>query len=298
MTAVSGNEGASWTDGWYWSGDGIRLHWREIGIGEGRPMVLCIPGLTRTARDFDALGERLAPDWRVVAVDLRGRGDSAWPKDSLTYVPLSYLLDFRLLIEAAAIGRFVVVGSSVGGALAMQLTTGHGAMIAGAVLNDIGPDIEPAGLQRLRANVGRQANWPTWVHAARDLAVRNGERYPDWELGEWIGFAKRLCRLSASGRVVFDYDARIAEPFRLPHGDAGIDLWTALDGLRDVPVLSLRGERSDVLSRATQAAMAKRLPDLRVVEVPGVGHAPTLAEPVAVAAVDALLNDVMRGERQ
>lgn len=298
MTAASGNMGREdgWTDGWYWSGDGIRLHWQEMPGPADRPVLLCIPGLTRTAADFEALGERLAGQWRVVAVDLRGRGESAWPRDSLTYVPMTYLQDLRLLIEAAAIGRFVVVGSSIGGVLAMQMTTGHRAMMAGAILNDAGPEIEAAGLARLRANVGRQGSWPTWVHAARDLAARNAGLYPEWQLPDWLGFAKRLCRLSGSGRIVFDYDPRIAEPFRLPHGDAGSDLWAAFAALRGVPVLSLRGEQSDLLSRATQAAMQARLPEMTVVEVPGVGHAPTLSEPVAVAAVAAFLERVLRGE--
>nr|WP_310525070.1 alpha/beta hydrolase [Polymorphobacter sp.] len=285
-----------WTDGWYWSGDGLRLHWRELPGPVERPVLLCIPGLTRTAADFAALGERLAGQWRVVAVDLRGRGESAWPKDSLTYVPMTYLLDLGRLIEAAGIGRFVVLGSSIGGVLAMQMTTGHRAAMAGAILNDVGPEVEAAGLARLRANVGRQGNWPTWVHAARDMESRNAGVYPDWGLGEWLGFAKRLCRLSGSGRIVFDYDPRIAEPFRLPHGDAGSDLWAAFAALQGVPVLSLRGAQSDVLAPATQAAMLARLPEMTVVEVPGVGHAPTLAEPVAIAAVDAFLERVLRGE--
>lgn len=290
--------GQGWTDGWYWSRDGLRLHWRDYAGPRDRPTLLCIPGLTRTAADFDALATRLAGQWRLVAIDLRGRGDSAWPKDSLTYVPLSYLLDLRLLIEAAGIRRFVAIGSSIGGVLAMQLTTGHRATMAGAILNDIGPDIEVAGLARLRANVGRQGNWPTWVHAARDLGSRNNDVYPDWGLVEWLAFAKRLCRISASGRIVFDYDPRIAEPFRLPHGDAGSDLWAAFAALASLPVLSLRGERSDVLSAATQQVMAARLPQLQVATVPGVGHPPTLAEPAAVAAVDALLTRVLAGEAE
>lgn len=285
-----------WTDGWYWSGDGLRLHWRELPGPTDRPTLLCIPGLTRTARDFEALGNRLAGHWRVVAVDLRGRGDSAWPKDSLTYLPLTYLGDLHLLLEAASIERFVVLGASVGGQLAMQMAVAHHGMMAGAILNDIGPVVETAGMARLRANVGRAANWPTWVHAARDLAVRNAGLYPQWQLPDWLTFAKNLCRLGPSGRITFDYDPRIAEPFRLPHGDAGLDLWAAMAALRDVPVLSIRGERSDVLSRTSQAAMAAHLPQLRVVQVPGIGHAPTLSEPAAVAAVDALLAAVLAAQ--
>ena len=285
-----------WTNGWFWSRDGLRLHYREMAGPAGRPVLLCLPGLTRNSADFENLARRLAGHWRVVAVDLRGRGESAWPRDSLTYVPLTYLLDLGLLIEAAAIKRFVVLGTSLGGALALQLTTGHRAAMAGVILNDFGPFVEPAGLARLRANVGRVGNWPTWIHAARDLAQRNAANYPDWQLADWLGFAKRLCRLSVAGRIVFDYDPRIAEPFRLPRGDAGSDLWAAFDALAGLPVLSLRGAVSDVLSPATQAAMQARLPQTRVVQVPGVGHAPSLDEPVAVAAIDALLAEISRGE--
>ncbi len=285
-----------WTNGWFWSRDGLRLHYRDMPGPADRPVLLCLPGLTRNSADFESLARRLAGQWRVVAVDLRGRGESAWPRDSLTYVPLTYLLDLGLLIEAAGIKRFVVLGTSLGGALALQLTTGHRAAMAGVILNDFGPFVEPGGLARLRANVGRAGNWPTWIHAARDLAQRNAASYPDWQLADWLGFAKRLCRLSAAGRIVFDYDPRIAEPFRLPHGDAGSDLWAAFGALAGLPVLSLRGALSDVLSPATQAAMQARLPQMRMVEVPGVGHAPSLDEPVAVAAIDALLAEISRGE--
>ena len=285
-----------WTDGWFWSRDGLRLHYRDSGGGADRPVLLCLPGLTRNSADFAGLAAQLAGRWRVVAPDLRGRGESAWPKDSLTYVSLTYLLDIGQLLAAAQIGRFVVLGSSLGGALALQLATGHRADMAGVILNDFGPVVEPAGLARLRANVGRGGNWPTWIHAARDLAQRNAHSFPGWGLPEWLAFAKRLCRLSAAGRIVFDYDPRIAEPFRLPHGDAGSDLWLALDLLADLPVLSLRGQFSDVLSAATQAEMRARLPQMRMAVVAGVGHAPQLDEPVAAAAIDALLAEVLKGE--
>jgi pimeloyl-ACP methyl ester carboxylesterase len=282
-----------WQDGWYWSGDGLRLHWRELPGPLDRPALLCLPGLTRTARDFEGLGAALAGRWRVLAVDLRGRGDSAWARDTLTYLPLTYRHDVRLLLAAAKVDRFAVIGSSVGGQLALELTLAHREQMAGVLLNDIGPDMAPEGLARLRANVGRQGNWPTWIHAARDLMQRNGELYPDWGLADWLVFAKRLCRLTPAGRISFDYDARIADPFKLPHGDVGVDLWAALASLKGLPVLSLRAERSDVLSRAGQKAMAKRLPEMTMVEVPRVGHAPTLAEPVAAAAVEAWLQQVL-----
>ncbi len=289
----------AWADGWFWSGDSLRLHYRDWrpDTASERPALLCLPGLTRTAADFEALATRL-PDWRLVAPDLRGRGESAWAKDSLSYMPLTYMHDLRLLIEAAKLTRFVAIGTSVGGQLALQLATSHRDRLAGIVLNDIGPEIAPAGLGRLRANVGRGGNWPTWLHAARDLRARNHDVYPDWSLPDWLAFAKRLCRLSPSGRINFDYDPRIAEPFRLPGRDAGTDLWGTLGGLAGLPVLSLRGSRSDVLTPAIVARMAALVPGMVCVEVPNVGNAPTLAEPQAIAALDNFLAFDPTGRRQ
>jgi pimeloyl-ACP methyl ester carboxylesterase len=286
---------AGWQPGHVWSPDNVRLCWHDHlapTVPDGRPALLCLPGLTRNASDFGHLGDRLGADWRIIAVDLRGRGESGWARDSLSYVSLTYLRDLSLLIEAAGVQRFVALGSSLGGLLALRLTTAHRAAMAGVILNDIGPTIEAEGLARLRANVGRGGNWPTWVHAARDLGARNAAVYPDWGLHDWLAFAKRLCRISAQGRIILDHDPRIAEPFRLPHGDAGADDWAAFDSLAGMPVLSIRAERSDVLSAATQSQMARRLPGLRCVTVPGVGHPPTLAEPAVAAALSAFLDGI------
>lgn len=287
------------TDGWFWSHDNLRLHYREWPASpenSARPTLLCLHGLTRTAADFEGLADHLAGQWRIIAPDLRGRGESAWPRDSLTYVPLTYLLDLGRLIEAAHICRFVAIGNSVGGQLAMQLTTGHRAAMAGAILNDIGPVLEAEGIARLRANVGRSTNWLTFVHAARDLQSRNATIHPDWTLTDWLAQAHRLCRLSSTGRIIFDYDPRIAEPLRLPGADAGVNLWAAFKSLTGLPVLSLRGALSDVFSAETQDQMASRLPDLMVATVPRVGHAPTLTERVARAAIDQLLANVLERE--
>jgi pimeloyl-ACP methyl ester carboxylesterase len=294
---------AGWQRGFVFAADNVRLCWREhhaptvaSTAAAGRPALLCLAGLTRNGSDFAHLADLLGGQWRIIVPDLRGRGESGWPRDSLSYVPLTYLRDLSLVLDAAGVGRFVVLGSSLGGLLALRLTTAHRSAMAGVILNDIGPTIEPGGLQRLRANVGRGGNWLTWVHAARDLADRNAGLYPDWTLHDWLAFAKRLCRLSPQGRIVFDYDPRIAEPFRLPHGDAGADDWAAFHSLKGLPVLSLRAELSDVLSNDTQATMARRLPGMISVTVPRVGHAPTLAEPVAAAALVDFLNNIANGE--
>lgn len=281
---------AEWRDGVVFSADNVRLHWRDYPGGPSRPALLCLPGLTRNARDFHALALRHAGRRRVVAVNLRGRGESGYARDPLSYVPLTYVQDLERVIGAARMDRFAVVGTSLGGLLAMLLGVTERPRIAGALLNDVGPALEADGLARIRSQVGRGNGWPTWLHAARDIAARQAAVYPRWTITDWLAHAKRLCRLSAAGRVVWDYDARIAEPFRLLRGDdAALDLWQAFGALDGLPLLSLRGGLSDVLSAETQAAMARRLPGMAAVTVPDVGHAPTLDEPAAVAAVDAWL---------
>ena len=280
---------AEWSDGYWWSKDGLRLHYRDYGGGDdGRPPILCIPGLTRNARDFGALANRLAGQWRLICVELRGRGESAYAKDPMTYVPLTYLQDLEALIDELKLTRFVAFGTSLGGLLTMLLAATGSDRIAGAILNDIGPVVEPAGLARIRTYVGKQANWPTWLHAARGIQQGNFAVYPDYEIEQWLAMAKRLCKLTPAGRIVYDYDMKLAEPMKLP-GDAAIDMWPAFESLGGRPVLLLRGQTSDILSAATAAEMARRVDGLDYVTVPGIGHAPALDEAESVAAIDRLL---------
>jgi pimeloyl-ACP methyl ester carboxylesterase len=283
---------ANWSDGVWWSNDGLRLHYRDYPGNTSRPPILCIPGLTRNARDFEAVAARLAGDWRVISVELRGRGESAFAKDAMTYAPLTYLQDLEALIRELGLGRFVLFGTSLGGLMTMLLASADSERIAAALLNDIGPELEPRGLDFIRSYVGKPQNWPTWLHAARALAEAQRDRYPDWPIDQWLVYAKRLCRLTSGGRIVLDYDMRIAEPFRLPGGEAGVDLWPAFRSLAETPTLLLRGELSDLLSPATVARMQAEHPRLEVVEVPRVGHAPTLDEPESQAAIDRLLAKV------
>lgn len=280
---------ADYKDGYWWSNDGLRLHYRDYGGPSERPPILCLHGLTRNARDFEPVANRLAGKWRLICPEMRGRAESAYAKDPMTYVPLTYVQDIERLLADLAITRFVVFGTSLGGILTMLLAATRPGRVAGALLNDIGPVIEQAGLDRIKGYVGTGGSYPTWIHTARALAENNAEVYPGYRLEDWLGMAKRLYRLTSGGRIVLDYDMRIAEPLRMPGGEAGVDLWPALDALKDVPVLLLRGERSDLLSAATARQMAARLNHAELVTVPGVGHAPVLDEPVAVEAMDRLL---------
>lgn len=279
-------------DEFWTSRDGLKLHYRDYAARPdraGKPPILCLPGLTRNARDFASLADRLAGDWRVICPDMRGRGDSAYAKDSASYNPLQYVADVTELLDQSGIDRFVSFGTSLGGLMTLLMAATMPQRLAGALLNDIGPEIEAGGLARIGNYVGQGRSFPTWMHAARSLEEGQGPFYPDFEIADWLDLAKRVMVVSGNGRIVFDYDMKIAEPFREPSGAAPPDMWPTLAGLKDKPVLLVRGALSDVLSQATLARMAKALPQAEVVTLPRVGHAPTLDEPDVVAAIDRLL---------
>ena len=275
----------------FWSSrDGLRLHYRDYAGGAaGRPPVLCLPGLTRNARDFENLAARLAPEWRVLCPDLRGRGDSAYAKDSASYEPMQYVDDIELLLAEAQITRFVAIGTSLGGLLTMLLALRGADRIAGAVLNDIGPVLEPAWVARIRDYVGQGRSFPTWMHAARALQESHGRAFPTFDIAAWLAMAKRTMTLGQNGRIVFDYDMKVAEPFaRAPTGQ-DVDLWPAYQALAGRPLLILRGALSDLFAAATLDSMVQAIPGAEGVTLPDVGHAPTLDEPEAVAGVQRLL---------
>ncbi|MDF0487178.1 alpha/beta hydrolase [Sphingomonas sp. H39-1-10] len=274
---------------YWWSNDGLRLHYRAYPGREDRPPIICIPGLTRNARDFEDLAPRLAGEWRVIALDLRGRGESAYAKDPMSYVPMTYVQDIEALLAELGVSSFIAFGTSLGGILTMLLAGAARERLAGALINDVGPEIEPAGILRIRGYVGKSNTWPTWMHAARAVAESNADAFPDYTIEDWLVMAKRLYRVNSAGRIVLDYDMKIAEPFRVPGNEAGPDMWRALARLEGVPTLIVRGALSDLLSDATATRMAETLDLAELVTVPQTGHAPTLSEPVAVAAIDRLL---------
>lgn len=253
------------------------------------PPILCMPGLARNARDFEALAPHMAATRRVIVAEFRGRGDSAYAKDPMTYVPLTYVQDIVALFDEMGVTRFATVGTSLGGLVSMLLAATQPGRVAGAVLNDVGPELETAGLDRIRDYIGAGGSQPTWIHAARANADLNATIYPHYDIHDWLRVTKRTHRLTPEGRVVTDYDKQIAAPLRLPGGEAGVDLWPAYEALGDVPVLILRGALSDILSGAAAIRMTERLPNATLVEVPGVGHAPTMDEGDARVAIDAWL---------
>lgn len=280
---------SDYSDGFWQSRDGLKLHYRDYPGRSDRPPLICLHGLTRNARDFANLAARLSGEWRVICPEMRGRGDSAYAKDATTYVPAQYVEDLKELIDQAEIGRFVAIGTSLGGLVTMLAALQMPEKITGAALNDIGPLLEPQGLRRIATYVGQGRTFPTWMHAARAMEEAHRAAYPDFQIADWLAMAKRLMTLTSNGRIVFDYDMKIAEPFIGMEPDEQPDMWPCVDALAGRPILLLRGGLSDLLSDATLQRMKRQLPEAEAVTIERVGHAPTLDEPEAIAAIDRLL---------
>ena len=284
---------ASWTDRYWYSAEGLRLHYRDYEGPRDKPPIFCIPGLTRNVRDFEPVAERYAGEWRVLCVELRGRGESAPDPDPSRYTPHHYVADLLKLLDQEGIADAVFIGTSLGGICTMLLASTDADRIAGAMLNDIGPEIDQAGIDRIGGYVGREVTFESWDRAITELAERNREVFPKWAEGEWKRFAHRIMHETPDG-IRFQYDMRIAENFRAAtEGPQGAN-WHLYEALVGRPVAILRGELSDLLSQEVAEQMVERLArDAELVVVPAVGHTPNLEEPESQTAMDRLLDRVM-----
>lgn len=277
------------------SPDGLELYFRDYaGDDSGKTPVVCLHGLTRNSRDFEGLAPHIAAlGHRVIVPDMRGRGQSAYAEDSATYAVPTYIADVMALLEQEGIDRYVSVGTSMGGLMTMLIAQFAPAKIAGAVINDIGPVVDPRGIDKIKTYLGKGGSFPTWMHAARSLEEVHGASHPTFDTNDWITMAKRSMTLCNNGRIAFDYDMKIADPFNEADDNAvPPDLWPGFEALAGKPLLLVRGGVSEILSEETLAEMQKRAPDADTVVVPKAGHAPTLDEPEVRSAIDALLASV------
>jgi pimeloyl-ACP methyl ester carboxylesterase len=258
----------------------MRLHVREYGSStlEALPVV-CLPGLTRTTADFDVLAPAVAngpPPRRVVAVDYRGRGQSEYDPNPQHYNLAVELADLVAVLDALQIGPAVFIGSSRGGILTMLLAASDPAAIAGAVLHDIGPVIEPAGLARIKGYVGKLPRPASFAEGADILRRLFEAQFPKLTPEQWLAAAWRAWK-SGNGALVPTYDVEIASTLgEFDSGRPPPPLWKEFDALACVPILVIRGANSDILSAATVSAMRAHCPGLESIEVPDQGHVPLL----------------------
>ena len=285
----------------FFSTDGLALAGRDYApaTASDRRPVVCLPGLTRNARDFEPVIARLVaardgkPSRRVVTFDFRGRGASQYSPDAATYTPLQEFEDTRLGLSLLGIARITAFGTSRGGMVTMLSSLLAPGLVEAAVLNDIGPVIDLAGLLRIKGYVGKpiaaDIDWETLVTAMMHV---NRSEYPRLDRAAFERFAHRLFK-DVGGRPALDYDPALAVSLTTVDENTSLpDLWVPFEGLAAVPTLVVRGSLSDLLSTETVAAMQARHPRCEAIEVADEGHAPLFDDPVSQDALLAWLDRV------
>ena len=273
---------------WFDSHDGLRLYSRVYAAAADSPVVLCLHGLMRNSRDFGALAAQLAARYRVIVPDVRGRGFSARDPNFNNYQIPVYLQDVLTLLAGLGAARVSIIGTSMGGLMAMLLAATHPKLVSRIVLNDVGPQVDPAGLERIRGYAGQAAPVGSWPEAIAQLRADYAAAWPNLRDARWDEIARLSYRANAQGVPEVDADPLIREPLK-SSAAAAPDLWPLWRSLARVPILVIRGAHSDILSVTTLARMQRERPGLEVLTVANRGHAPLLDEPGCVAAIERFL---------
>ena len=251
-----------------------RIAYLEWGDPKNERVLVCVHGLTRCARDFDTLAAAMSDRYRVVCPDVAGRGDSAWLPDPMLYQLPQYLADMATLIARLDVERVEWVGTSMGGLLGMALASLPDTPVARLVINDAGPVVTKVSLERIASYVGKAPVFPD-IEAAEKYVRAVSATFGPHTDAEWRFLTEVVVRKNDGGGLRLHYDPKLAEPFRATMPEKDLEMWPVWDAIR-CPTLVLRGALSDLLTRDTCEKMAGRGPQAKVVEIPGVGHAPTL----------------------
>jgi pimeloyl-ACP methyl ester carboxylesterase len=264
--------------------DGLKLHVREWHGGDRLPPILCLPGLVRTGADFETLAPAIVEGRRVVTIDYPGRGDSGRSPDVTRYAPEACLRDVMDACAALHIHHAVVIGTSFGGLLAMGLAAARPGLVRAVILNDVGPDIGSRGAEFVRDFVGKDPAFENLDACVTFLRTNLPPMSLNTDAG-WRRMAELTYQPGQDGRFHPLWDTRIAQLLNRP----APDLWPLFGALSHVPVLLIRGAVSNILLPATVTRMQAIHPDMTAVTLPGIGHAPILTEPPALAAIQAFL---------
>jgi pimeloyl-ACP methyl ester carboxylesterase len=273
--------------------EGLSLYARDYPAkgGEDHLPVLCLHGFTRNSSDFEDLAPELVKGGRrIIALDVRGRGESDRDPNPKNYHPKIYARDVIGFLGALGIPRAVFLGTSMGGLITFAVALLRPKLIGAAILNDVGPAVDPAGIARIQSYAGKAPVVRTWKDAEEYCHIIYGSAWPSYKADDWKRLARRTFRDGPNGPVL-DYDPAIATAPGAKTKTSSLLAWFALGRLaRNVPTLLLRGEKSDILSADIAGRMKRKAPKLQVVEIPDVGHAPTLSEPASLQAIQGFLD--------
>ncbi len=277
---------AEYAERTFTSQDDLALYYREYGDATlAKTPLLCLAGLTRNSKDFHAFAMRHARARRVLAPDYRGRGRSAYDPDWRNYRPQVYIRDIIHLLAASDAHRVIVVGTSLGGLLAMALALAQPSALAAVVLHDVGPEVDAAGLARIKGYAGTDVPMPDWAAATARLKELFGAAWPGLTEERWHELTRAHFREDDEGLPLLDYDPDLGRALAR-ETSGSTDLWPLFRALAGVPTLVIRGALSDILSEATEVKMAALKPDLERLTVANRGHVPLLDEPECATAID------------
>lgn len=276
------------------SSDDLSLYYRDYAAHNRGTPILCLAGLTRNSRDFEALAPHLVKTGRrVITLDLRGRGKSEYDSNPDNYVLPVYAQDVLDFLDHLGLEKVILIGTSLGGLVALRVAAMNLSLLDAIILNDIGPVVSPEGLERIGSYVGNRGSFRNWHETATALRRVNERIYPDFDMEDWLNLARRTFRETSSGEISADYDPAIAIPFDKGRDvDPGIDPWTPFEKLEAVPMLVIRGAVSNILSAETLDKMKQIKPDLKSLIVENRGHVPLLTEVPCLQAIDSFLAEI------
>jgi len=278
---------------WFQSHDGLKLYARDYPTDKPLGTIICIPGLTRNSADFSLLCEHLSQQYRVIAVDLRGRGQSAYDPNPNNYFPGIYAEDIMTLLDELQLSSVVLIGTSLGGLVSMLVAAQRPNRVSAVIMNDIGPEANQSGLDRIKSYVCNTTPVANWEEAINKTQQVQSREYPDFERVDWERFTRNIYNENSQGTPELNYDPAIALLLEQAQDNAvPPDLWPVFEAIRSTPLLVFRGELSDILSVDCVEKMLTIHQQMDYKEVSRRGHTPLLSESESLDSIDNFLERI------
>lgn len=284
----------SFQEKYYTSQDGLKLYYRDFKSEKSdKTPLLCLHGLTRNSKDFDKFARHFSTNRRVISLDIRGRGKSEYDPDYRNYQIPVYAQDILTFLELEELDQVIAVGTSMGGLISMTIGAIKPDVFKAIILNDIGPEINPEGIKRISGYVGNGIILQDWQQAIGGVKIMCGNLFPDYNAEDWERFTRNTFVKQKDGSIIADYDQAIGTAMREnAENTVPVDLWPLFSGLGQIPIMTLRGENSDILSSRTLEKMSREHPKFTKVTIPNRAHTPDLCEDISLREIDMFINQL------